>query len=79
MAGKGHALSRHEIIQLLTGLACILVEVPAGAVSHVSSGDVWSVSSLVVEGELRIDGEVHSWGDVTGGGTITGEGELRLH
>lgn len=86
MAGKGHALARHEILEALAdllagilGLECEDGEVAAGEVYHVSSGDVWSVSSLAVEGELRIDGEVHSWGDVTGGGTITGEGELRLH
>ena len=60
-------------------LRCIAAEVPAGEVYHVSSGEVWSVLTLAVEGELRIDGEVHCWDDVTGGGTITGEGELRLH
>ena len=82
MAGKGHALARHEIVELLTsllGLECKDEVIPAGDVRYVSSGDVWGVIALAVEGELRIDGEVHCWGDVTGGGTITGEGELRLH
>lgn len=60
-------------------LKCVAAEVPAGEVYYVSSGEVWGVLALVVEGELRIDGETHCWGDVTGDGTITGEGELRLH
>lgn len=60
-------------------LKCVTAEVPLGELYHVSSGDVWSVLALIVEGELRIDGEVHCWGDVTGSGIITGEGELRLH
>lgn len=60
-------------------LKCIAAEVPAGEVYYVSSGEVWGVLALVVEGELRVDGEVHAWGDVTGDGAITGEGELRLH
>jgi len=60
---------------------CLALTVAAGAVYHVSSGDVWGVLALTVEAgaELRIDGEVHAWGDVTGAGIITGEGDLRVH
>ncbi len=86
MVDKGHALARHEILEALAdlltaflGLECEDGTVPSGETYYVSSGDVWAVLALAVEGELRIDGEVHCWGDVTGGGTITGEGELRLH
>lgn len=86
MAGKSKPLARHEILKALAdllagflGLECSDGEVPAGETYYVSSGDVWGVLALAVEGELRIDGEVHCWGDVTGGGAITGEGELRLH
>lgn len=86
MVSKARALARHEILEALAdllagilGLECEDEEVLAGEVYYVSSGDVWGVLALAVEGELRIDGEVHCWGDVTGGGTITGEGELRLH
>ena len=76
---RHYALSRHELVNALLGLECRDEVIPAGGVYHVSSGDVWAVLTLVVDGELRIDGEVHAWGDVTGTGTITGEGELRLH
>ncbi len=82
MDGFGWENLRHilqDVFGVYLALQCTDGEVPVGEVYYVSSGDVWKVLALAVEGELRIDGEVHAWGDVTGPGIITGEGELRLH